>query len=237
MTSSEVFKSWRPYDDFHAFWNVTPLPAARQPLVLEDYQLAICSVDFTRGYRVVFKQAFEVHLGASGVWGQPDEEQIRAMEKLGPGEYHAAYLVDGVRRSNVCTFSIDPKRAELSGPSVRMVALPALDRDVIEGVGLWVIPPNEGDPNLTNMTLSVPVLEVDGVVRMPQFLQWSGPVGPLRPRTSTATISMFINYTPEIASSDAHTVKAWAESHESKLVDLKVDRRVEREFDRYFREH
>jgi hypothetical protein len=236
MTSDDTFKSWKPGDDFHAFMQVLPNARSPKPLVLKKYELAVVTADYQKGLRVTFPRELEVGGGYWGVWGDFTKEQVRELDALGPGGFHAAYLVDGVRCSNVISFAIDPSKPPLSGPSVRLLAIADLDADAIRKIGVRAVPPDAGDPKLCYSSIAYPEFLMDGIRRRPTLMIWTGPDGPLKPHTSSGAMPDLSHYEPKIEMGKSHQVQAFIGAYSSEKVELAVDRTVERRFDEAVRD-
>lgn len=232
-TSSDVFNDWYSSTGFHAFMGVQPAKA--KPVhFINTYQFALCSSDFTRSLKLTFHN-LNIGDGYSGIIGQFGQEKIDEIKKLGDGTYHAGFIIDDRRCSNVGTFSINSSRPLPSGPSIQVIGISDLDRDVISSVALWVTPPDHPDSVLLYSSIVYPDLVIDGVRYHPKAMVWAGPNGPLKPHTTDGAIASLSNYDPAITLSDHYSIQVIIGSYKSPVTTLSLDRSVEKKFDSYFK--
>jgi ankyrin repeat protein len=103
------------------------------------------------------------------------QELLQWMGELSAGEYQLAFLVNGVRATNVASFRIDPKFDEANAPTFEVGVLERAPLGDLSRPLLWAIGPDPADARITNIALASAPLRVDGVVHK-RSMMWCGPV-------------------------------------------------------------
>lgn len=101
---------------------------------------------------------------------------LQWMGGLAAGEYELAFVVNGLRATNVAAFRIDPAFAEATAPVFEVGALEPPPRGGTTRPLLWVLGPEQADRRITTMSVAEAPWQVDGVERKRSSLSWAGMV-------------------------------------------------------------
>ncbi|CAN5785932.1 hypothetical protein BH09VER1_BH09VER1_18280 [soil metagenome] len=134
-------------------------------------------------------------------------DDLRRIGELPTGTYHMALLLNGVRASNVIAVRIDPKFDPLTAPTFEIGAVEGYPGGKGTRPVIWTIGPTPGDKRISNMSIYVAPLIVDGMKRTRMSIVWTGPVGLIRDGDRWA-------YMPELADYGVEPGKAHTYSFE-----------------------
>ena len=104
--------------------------AAGNSSTIEPTAFAVFSADYSKSVSIPISLGHTAPI-THGFWGQLPDFPTAELSKLGPGTYHAAFLHDGIRASNIITLTVQNTPPALSGArllwkaAIHRVCLPA----------------------------------------------------------------------------------------------------------------
>ena len=110
-----------------------------------------------------------------------EPEQIQAMSNPHSGTFLMAFIINGVRASNVIRFKIGPTLETSKEPVLRAGMLEAPPGQDCGDLVTWVVGPTPQDPRLTNDEVAFADILVDGQLHREDMRVWTGPAGPYPP--------------------------------------------------------
>ncbi len=103
------------------------------------------------------------------------EDLLRWMGELAVGQYELAFLVNGVRATNVAAFRIDPAFEETKAPVFEIGVLEQHAAREVSRPLLWVVGPELPDRRITTHGVTGAPWRVDGVEHRMGYV-WAGAV-------------------------------------------------------------
>ncbi len=134
-----------------------------------------------------------------------DEQSVRRIGPLPPGEYLAAFLVNGERASNVAAVRIDPAFDVAKAPTFAWGVIEPTPQKKHASPILWAIGPSPGDPRISNYSLVSSGIEVDGISRQAPAMGWTGIIGLIQGGDRSYHIIRPREYSPPIDVEVPHT--------------------------------
>lgn len=156
-----------------------------------------------------------------GFRGGLPPELLRWMGELAAGEYELAFLVNGVRATNVAAFRIDPAFDVAKAPVFELAVLERPPLGDASRPLVWVTGPDPVDNRISTLTIYTAPWRVDGVERTRTSFVWSGPISLVMPGMRYAVVVDMKFFAPPVDGNAAHDYEFELAGHKSN--SLRID--------------
>ena len=132
-----------------------PITSAALEIRTPDNRQRLASIPFPlKDIRDLFSSGYSHSPGINGVW--------KNAPTLSRGQYLAAWIINGTRRSNVVPFSLDPRPDLAALPRVRLLQLEPEKPGVLPQLIVYVSRAVESDPAPNQLTICSGSVVLDG---------------------------------------------------------------------------
>ncbi|MGB8353404.1 MAG: hypothetical protein WCD79_05915 [Chthoniobacteraceae bacterium] len=210
---------------------------AQKNLVMKDCQFAVCSADFKTPLVITNTEPDIVRFGGDLEFLICRPAFVKKLEALGDGTFHAAYLINGKRASNILTLTIDHTHVSYNGPSLHLQAMSDPHSTAMTLVAAWFVQGDRLDTSVRYSSLVCSKLVIDGVETAIPMGVWRGADRILAPHQPQGALIDLEDCRPAVKPAPEHDIQFIIGNYKSPTIHLALDNKFATDFDALFSRH